>query len=139
MGQRTMMEWVVQALLTADKVIEERNGKKAIIGIFDRIHIDTFPGTGIPPWNIYTSIANLSEGEHNFAVNIVYNDTSAAIFGASGTLNVNDQDAMTEVVIPVSVVFPGPGAYTVSLHIDGDQCLSRIIRVWSASHQSRGA
>lgn len=130
---------MIHALLTADKVIEERNGKKAIIGVFDQINIDTFPSPGIPPWNIYTSIANLSEGDHEFAINISYDVTNVAVFGVSGKLHINDQNAPSEVVVPVATMFPGAGSYTVSLHIDGKEALSRVIRVRTASEQSGGA
>ena len=133
-----MTEWVVHALLTADKVIEERNGKKAIIGVFDSINIDTFPSPGLPPWNIYAAIANLSDKEYKFAINITYDETNVAVFGVSGKLHIQDPSAPAEVVVPVSVMFPGAGTYTVSLHINGNEALSRVIRVRTASEQSGG-
>ena len=133
-----MREWVIHALLTADKVIEERNGKKAIIGVFDNVNIDTFPSHGIPPWHIYAAIANLSEEEHKFAINIVYDDTNQAIYGISGKLNIKDPILPVEIVAQVAVMFPGAGTYTVSLHIDGEQALTRVIRVRAAPEQSGG-
>lgn len=124
-----MTEWVVHALLTADRIIEERNGKKALIGVFDHFNLTSFPSVGIPPWYIYISVANLSEGKHQCVVNVVADESHAVLFSSSGELEVNDTIAPVEVIMPVSVVFPSPGIYTVTLHLNGEEALSRSLRV----------
>ena len=124
-----MTEWIVQALLTADKIIEERNGKKALIGVFDHFNLPSFPSIGLPPWYVYVSVANLSAGRHQCVVNMVADDSHAVLFSSSGEIIVNDPAAPVEVVLPVSVVFPAPGTYTVSLHLNGTEALSRTLRV----------
>lgn len=133
------MEYVIHALLTADKVIEENNGKKAIIGVFENIHAESFPSQAIPPWNIYASIANLARGKHQIAINLVYDKSNAAIFSMSGEIQVNEQGPGVEIVAPVAIMFPGEGTYTVSLHIDGDVALSRVIRANVLSASAGGA
>ena len=133
------MEYVVHALLTADRVIEENNGKKAIIGVFENVNAESFPSQAIPPWNIYASIANLSKGKHQIAINLVYDNSSGALFSMSGEIQVSEQGPCVEIVAPVAVMFPGPGTYTVSLHIDGDIALSRVIRANVLSASTGGA
>lgn len=124
-----MTEWVVQALLTADRVIEERNGKKSLIGVFDRFNLPSFPSVGLPPWYIYASVSNLSEGRHQCVVNIVSDDSHVVLFSTAGDLMVNDGTQPIELFMPVSIVFPTAGMYTVTLHIDGTEALSRTLRV----------
>lgn len=74
-----MSEWVVQALLTVDRVIEERNGKKSLIGVFDHFNLPSFPSVGLPPWYIYASMSNLSAGTHQCVVNIVSDESHAVL------------------------------------------------------------
>ena len=124
-----MSEWVVQALLTADRVIEERNGKKSLIGVFDRFNLQSFPSVGLPPWYIYASVSNLSAGAHQCVINIVSDDSHAVLFSTTGELMVNDVTQQVELFMPVSIVFPTSGMYTVTLHLDGTEALSRTLRV----------
>lgn len=132
-----MTEWVVHALLTADRVIEERNGKKSLIGVFDHFNLPSFPSVGLPPWYIYASVSNLSEGRHRCVVNIVSDDSHEVLFSAAGELMVKDGTRPMELSMPVSIVFPAAGLYVVTLHLDGTEALSRTLSVKSVSTASR--
>ena len=124
-----MTELVVRALLTADKVLKEDNGKHSAIGIFDRFNVISFPAT-LPPWGIYVSLANLSKGDHKFAVNLVHDETSSAVLGLSGDMSVKEQGSGIEMGIPVlTTTLPRAGRYTMSLHVNGDHVASRTIEI----------
>lgn len=127
-----MTEPVVRALLTADRIIKEDNGKHSLIGIFDRFGVASFPAT-LPPWGVYASIANLSNGKHKFAINLVHDQTSGAVLGMGGDIDVKESGSSIEVSLPVQgATFPEPGTYTMSLHIDGEHVATRIITVQQA-------
>ena len=132
-----MTEWVVQALLTADRVIEERNGKKSLIGVFDQLNLPSFPSVGLPPWYIYASVSNLSEGRHQCVVNIVSDDSHVVLFSAGGELIVKGAASPVELCMPVSIVFPAAGLYTLTLHLNGTEALSRTLRVFTTESRSR--
>ena len=124
-----MTELVVQALLTADRVIKEDNGKHSVIGIFDRFGVPSFPAT-LPPWGIYVALTNLSMGDHKFAINLVHDATSSAVLGIAGDMAIKGPGSGIEVALPVlSSTFPESGSYTMSLHIDGDHVATRIINI----------
>ena len=106
-----MTELVVRALLTADKVIKEDNGKHAVIGIFDRFNVISFPAT-IPPWAVYVSVANLSEGKHTFTINLVHDKTTAVVLSLAGDINIKEGSSI-EMGIPVMVTPFLPAAHTV--------------------------
>ena len=122
----------MQALLTADRVIKEDNGKHSVIGIFDRFGATSFPAT-LPPWGIYVSIANLSKGDHKFAINLVHDETNSTALGIAGDMTIQGPGSVMEVALPVlNSTFPEAGSYTMSLHVDGEHVATRIITIQQA-------
>lgn len=117
------------ALLFCDHIIEEKNSnKKSLIGVFSVILGEKFPLQFRPFW-LYVSFTNLV-GEHTFAINMVLEKTKNVIFSAGGNVDSRDPDAVIELPLPVRpVVFPEPGEYGVTLHIDGSPLLNRILYV----------
>jgi hypothetical protein len=123
-----MPEPVLVGLLLADRVITEDNQKKAIIGTFTQFSVRQVPA-GLPPWFIYAAVTNVA-GELPFSINLVFDKSQQVIFSAGGTLKVDNPRRVVELVIPVpNVVFPEPGTYVVSFHVDGEQIGSRILDV----------
>ena len=55
------MEVVLHAIVFADKAIEENNGKKGLIGIFQSFNFARFP-TVAPTWYVYVAFGNVSKG-----------------------------------------------------------------------------
>jgi hypothetical protein len=123
-----MPEPVFNALLMADKVLTEDNGKKAAIGIFNRLNFPSMPAIA-PPWFIYASFDNLEE-QNEFTVNIARKESQEVVFSAQGQVNVPDPSRGVEIAIPVPPVrFNRAGKYVMSFILNGDEVASRIFEV----------
>jgi hypothetical protein len=121
-----MTEPVFVALLSADRVITEDNGKKSIIGTFTQFHARQFPAV-FPPWFVYAAVTNLAEA-HSFSLNVVNDETQQVVFSAGGQFTVDQPRKVIELVIPMlNVVFPAPGTYNLLFNVDGQQIGSRLI------------
>lgn len=116
------------ALLFADKIIEEKNGKKGIIGVFSNFNFPKFPA-GVPEWFIYVAFSNIT-GKHTFSLNLVHDDDQLVILPIGGEFEIPEGSPGTEVVFPVrGLVFPKTGNYTLTFNIDGNQIAARILSV----------
>lgn len=119
------MDALFVGLLFADRVIEETNHKKGIIGTFTYFHSEKVPVV-FPPWFIYAAVSNLSaEEKHSFVVNIAHEETQAVIFSAGGELQVDGPKTVAELPIPVTTGFPKFGTYIVSFVVDGSELVTR--------------
>ncbi len=126
------MGGVCFALLCADRIITENNGKKGLIGVFSGFHFPLFPS--IPThWFIYAGLANL-RGENQFSINLVHDESQTVLLSLGGELKVHEQQENDiEVVVPVvNLVFPKPGPHTLILNVEGIPYASRILRVTEA-------
>ncbi len=122
-----MSEPVFVALLLADKVITENNGKKCVIGTFTTFHALSFPVV-FPPWQIYAAVTNLV-GKHSFALNLV-NEESQVLVPISGDFDVKDLSIVVELdPLITGAVFPKAGTYTLSFFVDGSIMGSRVLKV----------
>ena len=123
-----MAEPVLVGLLFADRVIVEKNNKKGIIGTFSRFHSENFP-VAFPPWYIYAAVTNI-ENEHSFAINLVNDKSQHVIVSFGGKVGTESVKAVCELSIPImNIVFPEPGDYNLTFHIDGKQIGSRVLEV----------
>jgi len=121
-----MTEPVFVALLVADRVISEDNGKKGIIGTFTQFNALQFPAR-FPPWFVYAAVTNLVD-EHSFSLNVVNDETQQVVFAASGQFRGDRPRKVVELVVPgVNVVFPSPGTYNLLFNIDGQQLGARLL------------
>jgi len=121
-------EPALTALFFADYVIlEEQTKKKSVIGIFDRFFSPSFP-VSFPPWSIFAGVTNL-EGDHSFALNLV-SEQGEVIVALSGKFVVPSLSAGVDLVprIP-QAIFPRPGAYRLTFHIDGEVIGQRLLHV----------
>src|SRR5262245_25181789 len=113
-----MSEPVLVGLIFADRIITENNGKKGIIGTFTQFHAARFPVT-FPPWCIYAAVTNLI-GKHNFAINLVNEETSQVILPIGGEMDVKERSDVIELdPVVTGAVFPAPGNYSLVFYIDG--------------------
>jgi hypothetical protein len=117
------------ALLVCDYVITEKNtNKKSLVGLFTNITGQQFPMQFRTFW-VYTSLTNLM-GRHSFSLNIYSEATKANIGSISGNINVKDKNNVAELAVPVkSVTFPEPGKYVLSVAIDGQNIMDRILNI----------
>lgn len=126
-----MPEPVFVALLMADRVITEDNGKKGIIGTFTQFNARQFPAI-FPPWFLYAAVTNL-KGEHSFSIAVASDTTQQVAFSVNGQFSVDDPRKVVELVVPVlQAPFPAAATYTVLFHVDGEQIGSRLLEVAAA-------
>lgn len=117
------------ALLFADRVFREDNGKFGVLGIFDAFNFPQFPIV-TPPWGIFILLSNLSSGKHPLTINLVHDQTDAVVLPFVGELNIAEEDAPAQINLPVNgVLLPAPGDYTLTLNLDGKQIASRRLHV----------
>lgn len=123
-----MPEPVFNALLLADKVITEDNGKKGVIGIFDRLNFPRVPAVA-PPWFIYASFGNL-DAENEFTVNIARKDSQEVVFSAQGGMQVHQASGAAELLLPVPPIkFNRAGKYILTFILNGREIASRVFDV----------
>jgi hypothetical protein len=123
------MSGVCFALLCADRIITEDNGKKGLIGVFSGFHFPRFPSLPTQ-WFIYAGLANL-RGENHFSINLVHDEMQTVLLSLGGDLTVNvEEENDIELVVPVmNLVFQRPGSHTLVLNIEGIPYASRVLRV----------
>lgn len=120
-----MKEPVCTALLFADRIIVENNGKKGIIGTFSKIYAPTFP-VQTAPWGIYAAITNVV-GKHDFALALTNIDTNQNILLIPGEMqSMNPEEVIELTFNTAGVGFPIPGKYSLSITVGGE-LLSSII------------
>jgi len=123
-----MGEAVLVGLLFADHILEEKSGKKSIIGTFTTIYSEKFPFQ-YARFGIYAAVTNL-EGEHEFALNLVNDETQQVVIALSGKIASKSRLEVIEIVaIFEMVLFPKPGKYNLTYVIDGYQVGSRVLPV----------
>jgi hypothetical protein len=123
-----MSEAVLVGLLFADRIITENNGKKGIIGTFNKFYSQRFP-ISFPPWAIYAAVTNL-EGKHEFALNLVNEETSQVIVPLSGQFEARNRTDVVELTPTiVGAIFPKPGVYTLIFYVDGQNLGARVLTV----------
>lgn len=123
-----MTEPILVGLLFADKLIEEKNGKKGIIGTFNTFHSARFPVI-FPPWAIYAAATNL-EGQHSFAINLVCEKTSQVIVNMNGEIQAKSALEVIEITPTIiNALFPRAGNYDLTFLIDGKQIGTRLLKV----------
>lgn len=123
-----MSEPVLLALLFADRVITEDNGKKGIIGTFTRFVAQSFPVV-FPPWSIYLAFTN-APGEHDLALNLSHPETNQVLVPIAGKVQSKTAEDVVELSFHIqNALFPRPGRYLLSAFLDGDVLGSRALSV----------
>lgn len=123
---------VCEAMLFADRAIQEKNGKHGLIGIFDRFTLPQFPTPPMPVFFLFIVLKELDEGRHEFAINLMRESHNQVVAPINGEMNVDDPGKGVTMVFPIAgVVFPHPGDYAMKLHIDGTYVAERTLKVES--------
>ena len=116
------------ALLIADRVIREDNGKRGIIGSFNTFNFPGFPITA-PPFFVYANLEDFS-GSHEFSITIAREGAELVVFSAGGEIHFKDENREAEILVPAfSVTFPKEGSYNLILRIGNGQYGSRRLIV----------
>ena len=123
------MEIVLHGIVFADKAIEENNGKKGLIGIFQSFNFARFP-TVAPTWYVYVALGNVSKGRHDVTINVIHDDTGSVIVRSHGQVQVRTSAADVEVVFPMAgAAFRAPGLHWLTVTLDQTQIGSRVLHV----------
>ena len=123
-----LTEPVLLALITADRVAEEKDGKKSITGTFTQFNAPFFP-IQYPPWAVYASVTNF-EGEHTFTLNLTHQGTNQVVFSITGKCQSPSNDQVLEFVFPImGAVFMTAGNYHLTFDIDGHQVGCRLLKL----------
>jgi hypothetical protein len=122
------MEGKCNALLMADRVIREDNGKIGIIGSFNTLSFPIFP-TQCPPFMIYANLEDFN-GNQEFSINIVKDGAEVVILSHGGEIHFRPENAESNLILPVfGLQIPKDGIYKLILTISGYQFASRRIIV----------
>ena len=123
------MEIVLHGIVFADKAIEENNGKKGLIGIFQSFNFARFP-TVAPTWYVYVALGNVSKGRHDVTINVIHDDTGSVIVRSHGQVQVRTSAADVEIVFPMAgAAFRAPGLHWLTVTLDQTQIGSRVLHV----------
>lgn len=121
-------EPVVLALIFADKIITENNGKKGLIGVFTGLNPPNLPFT-LPSWGLYISLTNI-EGEHTFSINLVHRDSGQNVLAMGGKLKSEKRQDIIEMPISIGgTVFTLLGVYDLVFQLGEAIAASRTLEV----------
>jgi len=121
-------EPVLVALLFADRLLTEDNGKKGIIGAFNRFRAPQFP-VMFPPWAIYAAVTNL-RGKVPFVLNLRQMDNEQAVFEITGEIDAADILDVIEITpVVANAVFPAAGRYRMAFQVGAETIGSRLLVV----------
>jgi hypothetical protein len=116
------------ALLMADRVIREDNGKRGIIGSFNTFNFPVFPSTA-PPFFVYANLEDFA-GRQEFSVTIAREGAEFVVFSAGGDIQFQDENREAELLIPaLGVTFPKEGHYNLILRVGNSLYGSRRLIV----------
>ena len=123
-----MAEPLLNALLMADRIVTEDNGKKVVVGIFGKFNIPQFPAT-VAPWFLYAGVENL-EGHNTFTFNLARADTQEVVFSAGGEVQIADPSSGVEIVLMVPPIsFRTQGMHVLQFLVNGQVLISRNLPV----------
>lgn len=121
-----MNEITCLALLAADRVWKEDNGKLGMVGIFDSFTLERFP-TQVAPFFLYVRLGNVPKGKNEININIVSGVSKLSIANMKIELDVQVDRSIVQLPIPLPMLpLPVPGAYVVNLIVN-DNLISNYI------------
>ena len=120
----------VQALLFAERVLREANGRHTLVGIFDTIDLADRRQSSTP-WFVFISALNLPIGKTRLGLQIVRHGGDVE-FEGKGQIEIVESAASPvklECGLPIGVFQPSPGQYNVSLMFDDQVVATRTLLV----------
>lgn len=127
------------AMLFADRAIQERSGKWGLIGIFDRFSLPNFPTGPLQTWWVFVVLRELEVGKREFAVNLVREGANQVLASMGGEIDVQSAQQGITIVLPMQRVgFVKPDVYSMTVHIDGTFVTSRELAVVEIGSQQGG-
>ena len=98
-------------------VKDPTTGKISLIGIFDRVHVKSFPGNR--PVSLYAKLTE-AEGHYQFAAKYVYSNTGQTLAEAKGEFTSKEKLSTVELNLQFPPLpLPGPGRYDFQIWANG--------------------
>jgi hypothetical protein len=106
------------ALLVADRVWIENNGKFGMVGIFDNFAIEKFP-TQVSPFFLYVRLGNVPKGKSSIHFNIVFDSSNLLISNIKAEVDVQLDNSIVQLPVPLPPLsLPSPGSYSINLLVN---------------------
>ncbi|HEX8239056.1 MAG TPA: hypothetical protein VF574_04870 [Allosphingosinicella sp.] len=128
----------VHAIVVADEIRQEANGKWLIVGYYTDVKLEKAPGR--KPLFIHSVVSGISPGEHDIEILILNIAGKKKMLVPSDRFTCPSPD---HVLLFVSELedfqFPNPGDYQVQVMIDGKKCGDTVFSVafpWNADAAS---
>ena len=128
----------VQALLFAERVLREANGRHTLVGIFDTMDLADHRQSSTP-WFVFISVLNLPVGKAKLGLQIERRGGDVEFTG-TGQIEIGESASLPvklECGLPIGVFQPSPGQYDVSLMFDDQVVATRPFLV-KKSEDSNG-
>ena len=121
------------ALIVCDTIIEDRHtGKKSLIGLFDRLHAQTFPCVH-PALSVLVALTNVA-GDMPCELVCRHSEGGEVSFAAKGKVNFQDPGKVVELVFNFNGVrLPKPGKYDLNITVDEMLIMTRPL--WVMQHR----
>jgi hypothetical protein len=116
---RKMKETICLALLAADRVWVEDNGKIGMVGIFENFGLMSFPAQ-VTPFSLYLRLGNVPQGKNTIGIDIKNEKTDIQISNMKMELEVKIDQVIMQLPIAVPpLTLPSPGDYSINLIANG--------------------
>lgn len=127
------------AFLLCDQVsVDSMSGKKTIIGVFDRIWVETFPAAHRPIW-LYVRVINC-EGQYPVKIEYVQVASQTVMGRAEGTAHSGDRQIYTDFVLQLpQIPLPERGEYEFRLWMDNKFISSIRLTAYPRSEMEVGS
>ena len=122
----------VKAILVCDQIIHEfRTNKKSLIGIFEEIHLPTFPAH-YPRIAVYVNLTD-ARGEYVLEMRLINAEGKEFGRGQTPAVKIDNPLATCEFALQVqNLVFPAAGVYEFQIFANGDFIATKAFRVKQA-------
>ena len=109
---------VLIAALVCDVAVKDpTTGKISLIGIFDRVHVKSFPGKR--PVSLYAKLTE-AEGRYQFQAKYVYSNTGETLAEAKGEFTAKEKLGTVELQLQFPPLpLPGEGRYDFQIWVNG--------------------
>ena len=127
----------VKAILICDQVIHEHGtNKKSLIGIFEDIHLPTFPAR-YPRIAIYVNMTD-ANGEYVLEMRLLSDKGDEIGRGSTPKVKIDNPLATCEFALQIqNIVFPDAGQFEFQIYANGDFLASKAFRVKKIQQQAR--
>ena len=108
---------LIAALVCDVTAKDPTTGKISLIGIFDKVHVKSFPASR--PVSLYAKLTE-AEGQYHFQARYVYSSTGETLAEAKGEFTAKEKLATVELNLQYPPLpIPGEGRYDFQIWVNG--------------------